>query len=224
MKKMVIAIDGPCASGKGTIAEKVAKELGFAYLDSGSLYRIAALHVKNVGVDPEDPKAVAKAIGGLKIGFEEGRAYLDGKDVNDAIRAEDVGLLASKISQYQEVRDELLSFQREYGGGKSLVCDGRDMTSIVFPEADVKVYMTALPEVRAKRRALQLGLQADGADYRKILDDILRRDRRDMTREVAPLVKTDDAFQLDNTYITIDEAVESILDHFYATQAPSQKG
>jgi cytidylate kinase len=207
----VIAIDGPTASGKGTIALAVAHDLGFACLDSGALYRVVALLSLRRGVDPGDGQQLARLARSAHPRFADGRIELDGEDVTEAIRAEEVGRAASRVSAHAPVRDELLQMQRSFRRWPGLVADGRDMGTVVFPDAVLKVFLTASTEVRAERRLKQLIEKGYSGNLATLLLDLRERDERDRTRAVAPLKAADDAFELDASSLTIDEVVAQVL-------------
>ena len=207
----VIAIDGPTASGKGTIAQAVARELGFGCLDSGALYRVVALLALRRGIDTGDALRLAQVARSAHPLFERGRVELDGEDVTEAIRAEEVGRAASHVSAHAAVRDELLQLQRSFRRWPGLVADGRDMGTVVFPEARLKVFLTASVEVRAQRRLKQLMEKGISASLADLLLDLCERDERDRTRPVAPLKAADDAYELDASSLTVDEVVGQVL-------------
>ena len=207
----VIAIDGPTASGKGTVAQRVAQALGFHYLDSGSLYRLVALAAVRQGVALNDEMEVAEIARKLNIRFLNEQVLLSGQDVSDDIRTEITGQNASIVAALPLVREALLDRQREFRESPGLVCDGRDMGSVIFPDANLKIFLTASVEVRAERRTKQLKQKGMSA----ILDDVVKelriRDERDINRPVAPLKRLADAQLLDTTGISVDEAVAKIL-------------
>ncbi len=207
----VIAIDGPTASGKGTVAERVARRLGFHYLDSGALYRLTALAAGRRGVDLADAPAVAGVAAGLDVRFASGQIWLDGTDVTDAIRTEEAGQNASRVAALPAVRDALLTRQRAFREAPGLVCDGRDMGSVVFPAADLKIYLTASVQARAERRTKQLIEKGMSAIMADVVKELSIRDERDMSRPVAPLRHLPDARLLDTSAISADDAVERIL-------------
>jgi 3-phosphoshikimate 1-carboxyvinyltransferase len=212
----VIAIDGPSASGKGTVAQRVAETLGFHFLDSGALYRLTALAAIRAGVALDDEAGVAAVAAALPAEFPGDRVLLAGDDVTEAIRAEEIGVGASKVAALPAVRAALLERQRAYRRLPGLVADGRDMGSVVFPEAPVKVFLTASAEARAERRYKQLIGKGMPANMRPLLQDILQelreRDARDAARSVAPLKQEEDAELVDTTPLGIDEAVAAVLD------------
>ncbi len=209
----VVAIDGPTASGKGTIAQRVAATLGWHYLDSGALYRLAALAALRGGVGFDDPAALARLAATLPVGFDpDGRIRLGAADVTDAIRDEAVGNGASRIAVHAPVRDALLALQRGFRRPPGLVADGRDMGTVVFPDAALKVFLTASAESRADRRHKQLIEKGISANLSSLLQDLRARDARDASRSVAPLVPAKDAHVLDSTALTVDETVARVLE------------
>jgi len=210
----VIAIDGPTASGKGTVAERVATALGWHYLDSGALYRIVALVALRSGIDPADGPALASLARRLSPCFEARRILLDGEDVGEAIRAEDVGVAASRLAVQPLLRAALLDLQRRARRTPGLVGDGRDMGTVVFPDAILKVYLTASVESRAARRHKQLMEKGFSANIVDLSHDLAERDARDMQREVAPLRPAQGALVLDSTQLSIDETVEAVLEAY----------
>lgn len=215
IKQKVIAIDGPSASGKGTVALRVAQALGFDYLDSGALYRLTALYAEKRGVGWHNEEAVAQLAENLPVRFEETRIMLNDEDVFVQIRSEAIGMGASAIAQLPEVRAALLQRQRDFLTEKGLVADGRDMGSVVFPDAVFKVFLTASAQVRAQRRARQLGLPCEGVEFDRILSDIEARDEADRRRPVAPLRQLPDAVLLDTTDLGIEESVKKVLDWYH---------
>ena len=212
----VIAIDGPSASGKGTVASLVAKELGFHYLDSGSLYRITALAALNAGISLEDEMRIADLVETIAIAFEGGEILLDDSPVTEAIRSEACSSGASKVAAHPSVREALLERQKRFRQAPGLVADGRDMGSTVFPDAILKVFLTASAEERAKRRHKQLIEKGIDVKIDILLQDIRERDERDSKRSVAPLQKNADAELLDTTAIGIMDAVSRVLEWYRA--------
>ncbi len=213
-KQKVIAIDGPSASGKGTVASRVAAALGFDYLDSGALYRLTALYAQKQGVEWHDEAAVAELAQQLPALFDGQKVLLAGEDVSEAIRTEAIGMGASAVAALPAVREALLQRQRDFLGENGLVGDGRDMGSVIFPQAELKVFLTASAQVRAERRAKQLGLACEGIEFERILSDIEARDEADRRRPVAPLLQLPDAELLDTSNMGIEEAVKKVLDWY----------
>ena len=213
-KVAVIAIDGPSASGKGTVAARVAEALGMDYLDSGALYRLTALAAQTQGVAWDDEAALEPIAAQLPVAFGAGSILLNGEDVSATIRQEAIGMGASQVAKWPAVRAALLERQRAFAGERGLVADGRDMGSVVFPDAKLKVFLTASAEERARRRALQLNIDLDSAAYQVIVDDIKQRDWNDSQRAVAPLKQLPDAHLLDTTELSIENAVKKVLDWY----------
>jgi cytidylate kinase len=210
----VIAIDGPSASGKGTIAERVARALGFQYLDSGALYRLVAWRALQRGVDTGDAAAVAALAATMEPCFDGGRIALDGQDVTDAVRGEDVSRAASQVAVHPGVRKALLDLQRTRRRAPGLVADGRDMGTVVFPDATLKVYLTASVDARAGRRHKQLIEKGIPANITTLSQELRARDARDSERAASPLKPAEDAYQLDSSELTIDEVVAQVLDWY----------
>jgi cytidylate kinase len=207
----VIAVDGPSASGKGTVAERVARELGFHFLDSGALYRLATLNALRANIPLGDAEGLARGAREMKIAFRDGHLWMDGEDVTEAVRTEAVSAATSRVAATPAVRDALLALQRSFRKPPGLVADGRDMGSVVFPDATLKIFLTADVAVRAERRYKQLiekGMHAKMAD---VVEELRQRDERDSSRPVAPLKHYPDAIFLDTTRLTIAEAVGAIL-------------
>ncbi len=210
----VIAIDGPSASGKGTVAARVAAALGFAYLDSGALYRLTALAAQRSNVAWDDESGVAAIAAGLDVVFAEDDIRLAGVPVGDAIRTEEISAGASKVAALPAVREALLFRQRAFNTAPGLVGDGRDMGSVVFPQAPLKVFLTATAEARAERRHKQLIEKGFSANLPDLLADLQQRDARDSQRSVAPLRQESDAKLLETTHLTIEQAVKQVLDWY----------
>ena len=208
----VITIDGPTASGKGTVAQRVASALGWGVLDSGALYRLTALAVQQQAIDPENETAVADLAATLDVQFRPNEILLGGQDVSEVIRQEHVGNLASRLAPNPKLRAALLSRQRAFRLAPGLVADGRDMGTIVFPDAQVKIFLIADVQGRAQRRAKQLIEKGISANLQDLLADMRARDARDTQRSVAPLVAAKDAHVVDSSTLTIDQTVQSILD------------
>ena len=212
----VITIDGPTASGKGTVAQKVARQLGFHYLDSGALYRLTALSVLRRGVALDDEHALAKAAEHLHCHFDGGHIFLANEDVTQAIRAEEVGNTASKIAALITVRQALYGLQLSFRKPPGLVADGRDMGTVIFPGARLKVFLTASVEARATRRYKQLIDKGFSANIEDLSRDLKERDERDMNRSSAPLKAAEGAYHLDTSDMTADEAVKQVLSWYAA--------
>jgi cytidylate kinase len=207
----VIAIDGPSASGKGTIAQKVAAQLGFHYLDSGALYRLVALAAQRAGVALDDHERLGQIARSLPARFHGSEIFLDGDNVTDAIRAEAVSAQASVVAALPAVRAGLLDRQRGFRRPPGLVADGRDMGSVVFPDARLKIFLTAGAQERANRRYKQLMEKGLHANMAALLQDIQQRDARDSSRSVAPLHKAADARVVDTTALSIEETVSAVI-------------
>ena len=215
----VIASDGPSASGKGTVAALVAQALGFHYLDSGAIYRVTAHAAQRAGLSLDDEAVLAELARGLDLRFEGGEVFLDGEAVGDAIRTEEAGRAASKIAAMPVLRAALLERQRAFRQAPGLVTDGRDMGSVVFPDATVKIFLTASCEARAQRRYKQLIEKGFDANLAALFQDLSERDARDAARAAAPLKQTADAALLDTTGLTISQAVERVLQGYRTASA-----
>ncbi len=209
-----IAIDGPAGAGKSTIAKRLSKELGFVYVDTGAMYRALALYFIRAGIDAKEEKKICAALDKLQVDIaygDEGQiVLLNGEDVSAQIRGEAVGGVASAISVYKPVREKLLGLQRELAARNDVVMDGRDIGSFVLPHADLKIYLSASPEVRARRRVLEMREKGMELDFDHTRKEIEARDTRDMQREVAPLIKAEDAVFIDSSEMNIDAVVERI--------------
>lgn len=210
----VIAIDGPTASGKGTIAERVARTLGFHYLDSGALYRLVAWRALQRHVDATDEAGLVRLAASMEPGFGDGRIELDGQDVTDAIRQEEVSRFASLVAVHPGVRQALLDLQRARRRSPGLVADGRDMGTVVFPDATLKVYLTATVDARAGRRYKQLIEKGFPANIATLSQELRARDARDAGRTASPLKPAEDAYLLDSSGLAIEEVVAQVLDWY----------
>ena len=210
----VIAIDGPSASGKGTVAQAVAQTLGFHYLDSGALYRIVGLAALRAGVNLDNEAAVLDNLLKNNIKFENSQVLLNGVDVAEAIRAEPISAAASKVGAHAEVRRALLKRQREFRLAPGLVADGRDMGSVVFTDSRLKIYLTASPQARAERRYKQLIGKGFDANMTGILQEIMQRDQRDSERAAAPLRKCLDAIEVDTTNLSVAQSIARVLGYY----------
>jgi len=207
----VVAIDGPTASGKGTVAQRVARALGFYCLDSGALYRIVGLLALERGLDLDNGPALAALAAGMQPSFEDGRVLLEGRDITDAIRREEVGRAASRVAAVGPLRVALLALQRQQRRPPGLVADGRDMGRVVFPDGWLYFYLQADLHVRAERRLKQLIEKGYSANLTDLLQTLRDRDQRDETRDCAPLVAAEDAKVLDSSALTVDEVVARVL-------------
>lgn len=205
---MQIAIDGPAGSGKSTVAKKIAEKLNIIYIDTGAMYRAITLKLKDI-----DKKYYQEACNNTNIEFINNKIFLDGKDVSSQIRSEEISKLTSDISKIDFVRKKLVSIQKEIADKNSVVMEGRDITTVVLPDADYKFYLNASPEIRAKRRTLQLKEKGLNADYKEIIRDIKKRDNNDIKRENSPLKVADDAIVIDSSNLTADESIEKILSY-----------
>lgn len=208
---MVVTVDGPSGSGKGTVSALLAQQLGFNILDSGALYRLTGYAVDKAGIGFDDEKQAAEIADHLNVRFEHGKIFLDDEDVSLKIRTETAGNNASKVAAMQPVRDALLDWQKRCACAPGLVADGRDMGTTVFPEAPVKIFLTASAEERAQRRYKQLKEKGITANLSDLAAEIRERDERDANRSSSPLVPADDAIMIDSTVMSIDEVVETIL-------------
>lgn len=210
-----IAIDGPAGAGKSTIAKLIAKKLGYIYVDTGAMYRAMALYLLREGVDKESAPAIEEACKRADISIEfingEQVVTLNGENVNGLIRTEEVGKMASVSSVNPKVREKLVALQQKLASEKSVVMDGRDIGTVVLPDAYLKIYLTASAKVRAKRRFDELSLKGEQCDFDVILKDIIERDERDMTREISPLRQADDAVLLDSSDMTIEMVANKVI-------------
>lgn len=227
MKKMNIAIDGPASAGKSTIAKKVAEKLGYIYLDTGAMYRTLTYAALSNGVDLQDGEALHKLLQGIRITFstaaeEQQHVFLNDEDVTEAIRSEEVTQNVSLVSSFAEVREEMVSRQKSIARSSGVVMDGRDIGTVVLPDAEVKIFMTATAEERALRRYKENLAKGMTASLEELTEDMKRRDHLDSTRAVSPLKKADDAIVLDSTHLEIDEVVQRILGIIEASLKPLQ--
>lgn len=209
-----VAIDGPSGAGKSSLAKRLAKDLGYVYVDTGAMYRSIGLYAVRAGVDPKDEAAVTALLPQIKLAIRlmDGaqHIYLNGEDVSDAIRAENIGMAASAVSAHPPVRAFLLDTQRGLAADQNILMDGRDIGTVVLPKATVKIFLTATPEVRAKRRTDELIAKGQKADYNKILKDIQQRDYQDTHREIAPLKMARDSIKLDTSELDIDGVIAAM--------------
>ncbi|MBU3626435.1 (d)CMP kinase [Polynucleobacter sp. JS-Safj-400b-B2] len=215
----VIAIDGPTASGKGTVASLVAEKLGFHYLDSGALYRLVAFASEKQGIDVKNGPELGLIVPKLLISFKNSQILLNGEDVTEAIRTEHIGLRASALAVHPQVRSALVGLQRSFRQAQGLVADGRDMASVIFPDAVLKVFLTATAAARAERRYKQLIAKGISAKLEDLLQDLQERDARDSSRGAAPLLVADGAKVLETSDLSIDQAVTTVLDWYQSAIA-----
>ena len=212
MSAPIITIDGPSGSGKGTVAGLLAERLGWHVLDSGALYRLVGLLVDRLGIDFNNESQVAELARKMKVEFTGGKVLLDGEDVSLAIRSETAGNSASKVAALPAVRQALLEWQREQARAPGLVADGRDMGTVVFPDAPVKIFLDASAEERAKRRYKQLMEKGLAANLATLTAEIRERDERDRNRAVSPLRPAEDALVIDSTVLSIDAVLDKLLE------------
>ena len=216
MQERSIAIDGPAGAGKSTLARALARELGYLYVDTGAIYRTVALRAREAGADPSDPEQVAPLLEDLDLRMDYGgdgvqRMYLSGRDVTETIRENEVSALASQVAALPAVREFLLDFQRKQAREHNVVMDGRDIGTVVLPRAGVKIFLTAAPEARARRRTAELLQRGQDADFDEILREIRQRDEQDENRPVAPLRQAEDAALLDTTNLDLKGSLEALL-------------
>lgn len=216
MQERSIAIDGPAGAGKSTLARALARELGYLYVDTGAIYRTVALRAREAGADPSDPEQVAPLLEDLNLRMDYGgdgvqRMYLSGRDVTETIRENEVSALASQVAALPAVREFLLDFQRKQAREHNVVMDGRDIGTVVLPQAGVKIFLTAAPEARARRRTAELLQRGQDADFDEILREIRQRDEQDENRPVAPLRQAEDAALLDTTNLDLKGSLEALL-------------
>lgn len=214
MRRLIIAIDGPAASGKSTTAQQLAKKLGYVYLDTGAMYRACALAALNAKISHDDTAGIDMMLQKIDIRIEyslEGnKVLLDNIDVTKRIREEDMSRLASDISTLKAVREKMVALQRRMGESGGVVMDGRDIGTVVFPKADLKFFMIASAEARAHRRCEELKVKGKNADYQTVLNEMIERDKQDSTRALAPLKPAEDAIEIDTTSLTIEQQVEKL--------------
>ncbi len=220
-KPPVIAIDGPTASGKGTVAALVANALGFHYLDSGALYRLVSLASEREGISTENASFLSKIAASMLVSFQNGQIMLGNEDVSDLIRTEKIGRRASKLAVHPEVRQALVRLQHDFRQNPGLVADGRDMASVLFPDARLKVFLTASVAARAERRYKQLIAKGFSANMSDLLLDLTARDARDSSRGSAPLIVAEGAIVLDTSDLSIDQAVSQVMRWYEASSKSS---
>ncbi len=214
---MNVAIDGPAGAGKSTIAKAIAKKMGYVYVDTGAMYRAMALYFIGAGIAADDEAAIASSVDDISvfIKYEDGAQHviLNGEDVTGRIRTEEVGNMASATSVYAPVRSKLVSLQQELAKSTDVIMDGRDIGTVVLPNANVKIFLTASVECRAKRRFDELVAKGETPDFNKIAEDIADRDYRDSHREISPLRQAEDAILVDSSDMTIDQVVDTIISY-----------
>lgn len=216
MRQISVAIDGPSGAGKSTLARQAAQALGFLYVDTGAIYRTVALACHRNGVSPEHPEQVADLLPGLNIDLDYGadgvqRMLLDGEDVSDQIRTPEISMLTSAVSALPEVRAFLLEKQRELARTRNVIMDGRDIGTVVLPQATVKIYLTADAEARAQRRCAELREKGMDVSFDEVLRDVRERDENDSNRKVSPLRRADDARLVDTTLLDLEQSLEVLL-------------
>jgi cytidylate kinase len=213
-KKLIIAIDGPSGAGKSTVGKELAKRLSYLYIDTGAMYRAIALKVKEKTIDPGDDKALSQLVSSIQISFvvgeKENRILCNGEDITHAIRSPEISRFASDISKIGIVRDVMVRMQREMGREGGVVLDGRDIGTVVFPDADLKFYLDADPEERGRRRYRELSEKGMEVDFNKTLKEVIERDKNDMSRSLSPLKRAEDAILIDSTCRSVDEIVAEI--------------
>lgn len=218
MKPLTIAIDGPVGAGKSTISDAVAKRLGILHLDTGAMYRAVGLCAMERDIDPQDEEKVSKMCAAgdahVDVRYDGSRqiTLLNGRDVSQAIRTQEAGQAASAVSRYAAVRHMMVRRQQELAAGQAMLLDGRDIGTVVLPDATLKIFLTASPEVRAKRRMLQLREKGDETPFEEILEEVNARDRQDMNRPLDPLRQAEDAVRIDASDMSFDTAVQTIID------------
>ncbi|MCU7892408.1 MAG: (d)CMP kinase [Candidatus Thiodiazotropha sp. (ex Ustalcina ferruginea)] len=216
-KVPVITIDGPSGSGKGTLAQRVAETLGWHFLDSGAIYRALGIITERADISVDHVDKIAESAANMPLSFVRGRTLLGEEDVSDLIRTETAGNAASKVASIPQVRHALLEWQRDYAKPPGLVADGRDMGTVVFPTAEVKIFLTASAEERALRRYKQLKEKGLGVNLARLTEEIRERDERDSNRSAAPLMAADQALQLDSTAMAMDEVFQQVMQKVFAT-------
>jgi len=214
-KKLTIAIDGPSGAGKSTVAKSLAKRLGYVYIDTGAMYRSVALRAKEKGISPEDKLALSQLASSLRITFvtdgEQTHVLCDGKDVTEAIRTPEISRLASTISKQKELREVLVQMQREMGREGGVILEGRDIGTVVFPDAEVKFYLDAVGEERVKRRYHEMIEKGMKVDFKETQEELMQRDHHDMHRDHSPLKKAEDAMFIDTTHWSVKEVVAKMV-------------
>ena len=209
--KTIVAIDGPAGAGKSTIAKLLAQRIGADYIDTGAMYRAVALKLLRTGTDYRDPGQLQAMLDSIDVDFSEGRTLLDGEDVSGLIRTPEISALASPSSGVPAIRYKLTALQQDMGKRKSIVMDGRDIGTVVFPDADFKFFLTASAEERARRRTAEMQAKGEEADYETVLADIIQRDYQDSHRDFRPLKQAEDAVLIDSTDMDIEAVVDTMM-------------
>lgn len=209
--KTIVAIDGPAGAGKSTIAKRLAQRIGADYIDTGAMYRAVALKLLRTGTDYNDPEALQTMLDAMDVDFSQGETILDGEDVSGLIRTPEISALASPSSGVPAVRYKLTALQQAMGKRKSIVMDGRDIGTVVFPDADFKFFLTASADERARRRTEEMRAKGQEADFETIRADIIQRDYQDSHRAFRPLQKAEDAVEIDSTDMSIDSVVDTMM-------------
>lgn len=207
-----IAIDGPSGAGKSTVAKQVAARLGIEYIDTGAMYRAVGLKMLRLGIAMEENEELQKMLDDTDVDFEKERIYLDGEDVSDLIRTQEISKAASDCSAFAIVREKLVELQRAMGERKSIIMDGRDIGTVVLKDSKQKFYLTATAEERAMRRYLELREKGSAEGYEQVLEDVIKRDYNDSHRDVSPLRQAEDAVLIDSTNMTVEQVVDFIID------------
>ncbi|WP_297434638.1 (d)CMP kinase [uncultured Cetobacterium sp.] len=210
MKNYIIALDGPAGSGKSTIAKVIAKNFGLTYLDTGAMYRMVALYILENNIDFTNITDVENILNNIKVDIIDDKFILNGKDVSLEIRTPEVTKIVSPVSAIKAVRVKLVDLQRDISKGKKVILDGRDIGTVVFPNANLKIFLVASPEERAKRRVKDYASKGITEDFETVLKDILERDHTDSTRKESPLKKAEDAIEVDTSFLNIEESVQAI--------------
>lgn len=215
MKNYNIAIDGPAGAGKSTIAKSIAKKLQFIYVDTGAMYRAMALYMIRQNINPNDDDGIVKACNNVDVTIQymdgEQQVLLNGENVNGLLRTEEVGIMSSKFAKHAVVRTKMVDLQRNLAAKANVIMDGRDIGTVVLPNADLKVYLTASSSERARRRWQELTDKSIACDMNQIEQDIIERDKQDMNREISPLRQADDAILVDSSDMTIEQVIDAII-------------